>query len=74
MELFQVLSAPHQKSHSNGLAVSRVNIKIIYQSYRVIFRVALLQSELFTIFIACDFVLGIIPQRTVFGISYLSSG
>ena len=55
MELLQVLSVPHQKSHSNGLAVSRVSIKRIYQSYRVIFRVALLPSELFIIFIACVF-------------------
>ena len=52
----------------------RVSIKTIYQSYRVIFRVALLPSELFIIFIACVFVLGIIPQPTGFGISYLSSG
>ena len=55
MELLQVLSVPHQKSHSNGLAVSRVSIKRIYQSYRVICRVALLPSELFIIFIACVF-------------------
>ena len=74
MELFQVLPVPHQTSHSNGLAVSRVRIKRIYQSYRVIFRVALLPSELFTIFIAGDFVLGIIPQPKVLGISSLSSG
>ena len=52
----------------------RVSIKRIYQSYRVIFRVALLPSELFIIFIACVFVLGILPQPTGFGISYLSSG
>ena len=74
MELFQVLPVPHQTSHSNGLAVSRVRIKRIYQSYRVIFRGALLPSEHFTIFIAGDFVLGIIPQPKVFGISSLSSG
>ena len=74
MELFQVLLVPHQTSRSNGLAVSRLRIKRIYQSYRVIFRVALLPNELFTIFIACDFVLGIIPQPKVFGISSLSSG
>ena len=52
----------------------RVSIKRIYQSYRVIFRVALLPSELFIIFIACVFVLGILPQPTGFGTSYLSSG
>ena len=74
MKLFQALSVPHQKSHSNGLAVSRVSIKRIYQSYRVSFRVALLPSEFFIIFIASDFVIGIITQPSVFGISYLSSG
>ena len=75
MELFQVFSVPHQKSHSKRLAVSRVSIKRIYQSiYRVISRVALLPSERFIIFIPCVFVLGIIPQPTSFGISYVSSG
>ena len=67
-------SCPSSNESFKWLAVSRVRIKRIYQSYRVIFRVALLPSELFTIFIAGDFVLGIIPQPKVFGISSLSSG
>ena len=55
---------PSSKESFKRIGCCRVSIKRIYQSYRVIFRVALLPSEF----------LPLIPHPTVFGISYLISG